>query len=124
MKFLTQNQIEFIFRKKIKIGGMYPFPSLGFNAYRDPKCINGGYVSTNYMSRSLMGQFFLVKDIKDGLCKGDFYQKPMGEDFYMLKEELSRRKIFEIVFLFLITLLPFLTYNFFKLITKKLDILK
>ena len=71
-------------------------------------------MDTNPFTRSLAGEFFLVKEIIDGFCKGNFYDNPKGADMYITVTELSRRSLFEMFILFVTCSIPFTLYNCIK----------
>lgn len=114
MKLLTKKQKTWMIQKDIKAGSFYSFPAMGFNVYSTPDYSSGEYIDTNPFTRSLAGEFFLVKEITDGFCKGNFYDKPKGADMYITVAELSSRSLFEILVLFLTCSVPFLIYNIIK----------
>lgn len=114
MRFLTEGQKQWMVRKTIKVGGFYSFPAMGFTVYVEPKYSSGEKIETNPFTRSLAGQFFLVKAKENGFCKGNFYERPKGRDMYLDEEELARRGLFEMLFLFLISFIPLAIYNLFK----------
>lgn len=114
MKILTKKQKTWMIQKDIKVGGFYSFPTMGFNIYPKPDYLTGEYMDTNPFTRSLAGEFFLVKEITDGFCKGNFYNKPKGSDMYITVNELSSRGLFEMLVLFLTCSMPFAIYNMIK----------
>jgi len=114
MKILTKKQKTWMIQKDIKVGSFYSFPAMGFNIYSSPNYSTGEYMDTNPFTRSLAGEFFLVKEITDGFCKGNFYNKPKGADMYITVSELSRRGLFEMLFLFLTCSIPLVVYNMIK----------
>ena len=114
MKILTKKQKTWMIQKDIKVGGFYSFPTMGFNIYLKPDYSTGEYMHTNPFTRSLAEEFFLVKEITEGFCKGNFYDKPKGTDMYITVSELSRRSLFEMLVLFLTCSVPFLIYNIIK----------
>lgn len=114
MRFLTKKQKTWIIQKNIKVGEFYSFPPMGFTVYVSPDYSSGDYMDTNPFTRSLAGEFFLVKEIIDGFCKGNFYDNPKGADMYITVTELSRRSLFEMFILFVTCSIPFTLYNCIK----------
>ncbi len=114
MNFLTIKQKRWLVRKEIKIGRSYSFPSLGFIAYSAPDYESGVYMDTNPLTKSLAQESFLVKDKINGFCRGNFSYKPKNIDMYLSEEELSRRGLFEIIFLLIICFIPLSIYNWYK----------
>jgi hypothetical protein len=56
----------------------------------------------------------MVKEVTpQGFCRGNFDSKPLAQDFYIHKNDLSQRHFSEIAILFLLTCLPILLFNFF-----------
>lgn len=100
-------------RKTIKVGSFYSFPPTGFTVYAEPKYSSGAEIDTNPFTKSLAGEFFLVKEIENGFCKGNFYERLKGRDMYLTEEELSRRTLIEMLFLFLLAFIPLTIYNWF-----------
>ena len=111
MKFLTTKQKHWMIRKTIKVGSFYSFPPMGFTVYAEPKYSSGAEIDTNPFTKSLASEFFLVKEIENGFCKGNFYERPKGRDMYLTEEELSRRTLIEMLFLFLLAFIPLTIYN-------------
>jgi hypothetical protein len=111
MNFLTQKQKTWIVRKTIKVGGLYRFPSFGFTVYAEPNYLSGERIDTNPFTKSLEGEMFIVKDIQNGFCRGNFERKPKFLDMYLTEEELSRRDLIEVLFLFTISFIPLVVYN-------------
>jgi len=87
------------------------FPAMGFDVYSGPSYSESIHMDTNPFTKSLAHEQFVVKDIIDGFCRGNFYSKPHHTDFYITQEELSRRGLLEIIMLFLITSTPMTIYN-------------
>ncbi len=114
MKFLTQKQKLFLVKREIKKNGLYMFPAMGFDIYSGPSYLESVHMDTNPFTRSLAHEQFLVKDIENGFCRGNFYSKPHNTDFYLSEEELSRRGLIEMSLLFILTFIPFAIYNLFK----------
>jgi hypothetical protein len=114
MGLLTTKQKLWFLTKTIKVGGFYSFPPMGFTVYSEPNYSSGLKVDTNPFTKSLDGEFFLVKEITNGFCKGNFYENPKGPDIYLTEDELSRRGLIEMLLLFLITSIPLIIYNRFK----------
>ena len=113
MKLLTTTQKQFLLRRTIRKGGMYMFPISGFNIYTGPYS-ESIFMDTNPFTRSLAHEQFVVKDIVDGFCKGNFQSKPYSSDFYITQDELSRRSLIEMLLLFTITSIPMTIYNWFR----------
>lgn len=114
MKLLTKKQKTWMIQKDIKAGNFYSFPPMGFTVYPTADYLNGEFIDTNPCTKSLAGEFFLVKEIIDGFCRGNFYYKPKGADMYITVSELSRRGLFEMLFLFLTCSIPLVVYNMIK----------
>ena len=114
MELLTTKQKYWMTTKTIKVGSLYMFPAMGFTVYSEPNYSSGLKVDTNPFTKSLGSELFLVKEITNGFCKGNFYDKPKGPDMYLTEDELSRRGLLEILLLFLITSIPLTIYNWFK----------
>jgi len=90
------------------------FPRWGFTAYPNPSFVGGGYLDTNPYTKSLDKQSFLCKEIVGGKwCRGNFYHRPKGSDFYIYKDDLAHRDFVERVFLVIFTWLPMVIYNLF-----------
>lgn len=113
MRFLTTEQKLWMFKKTIKVGNFYPFPSTRFTVYAEPDYSSGIEIDTNPFTKSLAGHFFLVKKIENGFCKGNFLKRPTDRDMYITEWELSKRPLIEMLFIFLICLLPLTIYNWF-----------
>lgn len=111
MRFFTKTQKSFFVRRDIKVGEFYPFPMSGFHIYAEPNYLDGKYLDCNPMTKSLQGQYFVVKEITNGFCKGNFKSRPKGSDFYILKDELSQKPLIEILLLFVLLSIPFMVYN-------------
>ena len=124
MRFLTTKQKIWFLRKNIKVDGFYSFPPAGFMFYAKPDSDSGAYMDNNPFTKSFAGQFFLVKEIVNGYCKGNFYDRPKGPDFYLSEEELSRRPLLEALILFLILSIPFTIYNWCRGGVEKIEKLK
>ncbi len=121
MKFLTQKQKVFLLKKQIEVGGDYSFPVFGFHYY-ETKETPGRWFDCNPFTRSLGSESFKVQSIDKevGLCYGNFTYKPKSNNsFYMDLHELQQRSIFEIIGLAMVTILPFMIYNFGCLFFKK-----
>lgn len=114
MKLLTDKQKLFLLRRTIRKGGLYMFPATGFNVYSGPSYSESIYMDTNPFTKSLSHEQFVVKDIIDGFCKGNFYSKPHHTDFYLSQDELSSRGLIEMMFLFMVTSIPMIVYNWFR----------
>jgi hypothetical protein len=111
MRFLTTKQKLFLIRKNIHKGGMYMFPAMGFTVYAGPSYEDSIHMETNPFTKSLAHEQFVVKDIINGFCKGNFYSKPHKTDFYITQSELENRGLIEILILFVITSIPMTIYN-------------
>lgn len=122
MKLLTKKQKNWIIRKNIKVGSFYRFPPMGFMVYAEPNLSSGIRIDTNPFTKSLSGEFFLVKDKIGNFCKGNFYDKPFKQDVYLDEGELSRRTLIEMLFIFLITIIPFSLYNWCNGGASKIDL--
>lgn len=90
------------------------FPRFGFTIYAEPNYTSGKHIDTNPFTKSLDNEMFLVKEKVNGFCKGNFYHKPTDIDWWLSEEELSRRGLIEIVFLFFLCFIPLSIYNWFK----------
>ncbi len=121
MKFLTQKQKEWLVRKTINVGNHYVLPRYGFNIYTSPNYSYGEFISLNPFTKSLTGEYFIVKEKKDDFCRGNFHYKPHKVDFYLTEEALSRRDLIEMTLLFLISIIPLLISNFFRGGVKKIE---
>lgn len=113
MNLLTKKQKQFLSRREIKVGGFYSFPTFGFDVYAEPNYSSGGRLDTNPFTKSLASEFFVVKEIKDDFCRGNFQNRPKGRDFYITKEQLSHRDSFVKLLLSLLLFIPFFVYNLF-----------
>lgn len=124
MKLLTQAQITWLISKKIEVGGEYTFPMFGFNVYEKPSVLSrSSFMSTNPWTKSLIGEYFKVSEIKDGFCRGNFAsKKPNEPDMYMREDELASRDYIQVAFLFAICILPMLVYNVGKAILPQFKI--
>ncbi len=111
MRFFTKTQKSFFVRRDIKVGGFYPFPMSGFHIYAEPNYLSGQYMDCNPMTKSLQGEYFVVKSITNGFCKGNFKSRAKGSDFYIVEEELSQKPLIEILLLFVLLSIPFMAYN-------------
>jgi hypothetical protein len=120
MKLFTSKQKDWLFRKTIKVNGLYMFPRYGFMVYAEPNYMSGQYISTNPFTKSLDRELFQVKEKINGFCKGNFYHNPKGKDIYLSEDELSERDIVEALFLFIISWIPFIIYNLIKFCINKL----
>ena len=95
---LKESQKEYIRVRALKIGELYMFPRWGFTIYDANK--NADYLSTNPFTKSLDKQFFYLKEIgEDGLVRGNFYERPLKQDFYLNAEELKKRDHVEMFFM-------------------------
>lgn len=56
------------------------FPAMGFDIYSGPSYLESVHMDTNPFTRSLAHEQFLVKDIENGFCRGNFYSKPHNTD--------------------------------------------
>ncbi len=121
MKFLTSKQKRFITNRNIKVNDFYPFPAFGFNIYSQPNYNDGELVDTNPFTKSLLNEFFVVKEITNGFCKGNFQHRPKGHDFYITEKELSDRSFFESMFFLIILFIPMYLYNLYKGGVNKID---
>lgn len=121
MKFLTKKQKIFLSNKKIRVNDFYPFPSFGFNIYSEPNYHNGEYMNTNPFTKSLSSEYFLVKEITNGFCKGNVKYNPKGNDFYITEQELSKRGTLEVILLSIILFIPLLLHNLYKGGVDKID---
>lgn len=81
MKLLTTKQKQWLISKTIKENDFYMFPRFGFTVYSEPNYSSGQHVNTNPFTKSLDGEYFLVKEKVNGFCRGNFYHKPKGRDF-------------------------------------------
>lgn len=124
MTFLTTKQKAWLIRKTIKAGDFYSFPPMGFTIYAEPSYSGGEYMDTNPFTKSLAGEFFLVKEKINGFCKANFYDRPKGADMYLIEEELSQRPIFEMLILLIITFLPLIIYNLCNGVVKRIELKK
>src|ERR1043166_228167 len=122
LKYLTQEQRLWIARRSIRVGEAYMFPRFGFNVYSGPSGEESAFIDTNPFTKSLDKQLFLVKEILNGYCRGNFYHRPHHQDFWLSLDELSARGGVEMLFLLLIMYLPFVLYNWWK--NRKLAVLK
>jgi hypothetical protein len=111
VKLLTEKQKSWLVRKAIKVNGFYSFPAFGFTVYAEPKYDSGVLIDANPFTKSLSGEFFLVKEKVNGFCRGNFCERPKGKDVYLSEEELSRRGLIEMLFLFIISFIPLTLYN-------------
>lgn len=113
---LTQKQKTFLLVQKITVNGIYMFPSWGFVAYKYPDPEMSHCIDNNPFTRSLDHERFLVKEIKPDskYVRGNFYRRPLANDFYLLKEELEERPMILVLLLTIICYVPFTVYNLFK----------
>jgi hypothetical protein len=111
MKYLTDKQKEFLFERTVKIGSRCMFPRFGFNVYATPSIEHGEYMDTNPFTKSLDKELFIVNDIVDGFCKGNFADSPKTSDFYLLKTDLTNRGLIEYLLLRVILWVPFVIRN-------------
>lgn len=114
MKIFTDKQKSFFVTKEIKSGSSYMFPRFGFTFYPDASYNHGTYMDTNPFTKSLDKELFYVKDVSGNFCKGNFVRKPLGQDFYIEKNELESRDMFEALLLFIFCCIPFVIYNLYK----------
>lgn len=109
---LTQKQKDWLNRRTVKVGGFYLFPQYGFTIYARPSYASSKYyLDTNPFTKTLNGDYFLVKEKIDGFCKGDFYRSPTGTDFYISESDLSFRDLPEYLFLLAVCFIPMTIYN-------------
>lgn len=113
MKFLTSKQKHWITTKTIKVGMVYSFPPFGFFVYLEPNYHKPVNIDTNPFTRSLAHEMFLVKEIIDGFCKGNFYGNSTKTDVYITESDLSTRTILEMLILLVISFIPLAIYNLF-----------
>jgi len=122
MKLLTTKQKKWLIKRKIKPGNTYPFPKWGFMAYLKPNFDNSEYIESNPFTKSLSHEFFYVKEIENGFCKGNFHINEKGNDIYIHEDELSFRGVFESFILLIITFIPLISYNMYKGGVKKIEL--
>ena len=115
MKLLTTKQKLWILSKNIKVGESYMFPRYGFTVYQDASYSKGKHLELNPFTKSLDHESFLVKEIKNGFCRGNFSNRPTDNDWWISVDELCQRDIVIVVLLFIVCFLPMVIYN---LITK------
>ena len=98
---LTPEQRLFLTTRNLREGKFYMFPRWGFHIFDEKG--DKAYLPTNPFTKSLDRHYFLVKELTGGkLVRGNFYEKPLAEDFYLSKEELQRRDAVEMVFVVLV----------------------
>ncbi len=113
MEFFTQRQKDFLLYRNIKEGKFYMFPRFGFSVYADPHGIYGEHLHTDPFFNSLDHEYFVVKEISNGYCRGNYYNKPINRDFYLSLDELKRSDPFIKVILFVLLCIPFTLYTWF-----------
>lgn len=111
MRLLTYKQKNWLTRRRVEVGRLYMFPRNGFNVYAKPDLETGEYIDTNPFTRSLDHEYFEVKEIVNGFCRGNFHHRPKQPDFYLTVSELSARGLTEIFLLFTLCSVPMLLYN-------------
>jgi hypothetical protein len=113
---LTQNQIDFCFKRSIRVNNTYMLPRFGFTAYQTPFGDNF-HVDSNPFTKSLDYSTVIVLDEERGFYKVRFSERRRHEpliQFYLPKHEMEMRSSLEALFL-RITLWPFFSiYNLFK----------
>lgn len=126
MKLLKKKQKHFIFKRDVKVNELHMFPRFGFNVYSEP---NGEsqFINLNPFTKSLDHELFLVKEKVGKFYKGNFHRKPIANDFYLTRKVIDNRSAIEVVFLFIVAIVPFLVYNTIKsgyrLIWKKKELI-
>lgn len=93
--------------REINIGDIYLFPQWGFFVYETPNHNNGRYLDTNPMTKSLNNDYFLTKEKEGGFIRGNFYKKPLSQDFYLTELSISKRDLVDKT-LFCLFVLPFI----------------
>jgi|SRR6478735_12541642 len=111
MEFLTKKQKDWIYNKQIKENSLHMFPRFGFTIYTEPNYVSGEYMDTNPFTKSLDNELFLVKNKINGFYKGNFYNNPLINDFYLNEDELSKRDFIEFSLLMIISFIPLIIYN-------------
>ena len=120
MKLFSPKQATFITTKKIKVGGFYSFPSLGFTVYENSDYSKGASIETNPFTKSLDHELFIVKEItENGLVRVNLINRPRAKDFYLSLHEIENRGLITMLFLLLILTIPFLLYNLYTSNKKK-----
>jgi len=113
---LTKKQLDFCFKRTIKINNTYMLPRFGFTAFQEPYGDNF-YMDTNPFTKSLDYSTVIVTGEDRGFYKVRFSERRRHEpliQFYLPKHEMEMRSAFEGVFL-RIVLWPFFSiYNLFK----------
>lgn len=115
-KLFTDAQLKWIFTREIYEGQFYSFPAFGFHAYLSPNYGDGEYIDTNPATKSLSDQYFLVKEKRNGFCRGNFYSRPLKDDWWMSETELSNRDFLTVLFMFVLFSIPIVLYNLIRLI--------
>jgi hypothetical protein len=111
MKLFTQKQKEWFFIKKIEKGNIYMFPMFGFRVYSKPSFSESAFLDTNPFTKSLSNESFYVKEVENGFCKGNFYNKPKTSDFYLRESDLATRNFIEVFLIFIFCAFPLIIYN-------------
>lgn len=113
-KGLTKRQWNWLNRREIKEGELYMFPRFGFNIYSSDSYIDSEYININPFTRSLDHESFIAKEKRNGFVRGNYYHKPLTQDFYLEERELSYRDRIEFLLLLGLCYIPFFVYNLFK----------
>lgn len=97
-KILTTKQRQFLTTREVEENKLYMFPMFGFHFYADENRNEGEILTTNPLGKSLAGQSFYSKQVlENGLVRGNFYQNPIKDDFFMERFELEKRDKIEVV---------------------------
>jgi hypothetical protein len=119
----TDKQKNFILKRDIKVGKSYSFPELEFRVSQElpdiEKIEDMETVNTNPFTKSLSGQYFLVKEVGDVFLRGNFSKRPLKKYFYVLKYEFVRNPIGFVIFMTIILFIPFNIYNIIKKLIRK-----
>lgn len=110
---LTPQQWRWICYRKINVGDFYSFPRWGITVFESPDSGSAHYIDSNPFTKSLDNEFFLVKEKRNGFCRGNFYDRPNVHDWWMLEADLQRRDLVAIVLILVIVYIPLALYNAF-----------
>ena len=93
---MTLQQELFLWRRKIEVDSIYPFPTTAFYIYEDPNGKNSERIENNPFVNNLDYQHFIVKEkLLNGLIRVNFYNKPLESDFYLTELSVSQRGLIE-----------------------------
>ena len=104
MKLLTQQQKDWLTKRKIEVGETILIQSFGFYAFPNPTLSNFAWIETDPTC---------AYELKIKEKRNRFYKVSDGNkiEFWVLAETLEKRPLIEIIFLSLVAVTPMLIFN-------------